>query len=134
MDTATKVLVGVGVVGVGALAVMALRQAKANAGAPAAPSAAREWVEITGPKYELIPGRAYRACVKLPWYVPAFLVTAEKAKAYAEAAGFGNFTIQNQQPADWPKVACDRYAQAEYRAGTKQMMSPNEITHAWQRA
>lgn len=124
---------GVGVVGVGALALMALRQAKANKEVPA-PSTPREWVEITGPKYELIPGRNYRACVKLPWFVPSVLVTADKARAYAEAMGFANVTVQNQQPSDWPKVACDRYAQAEYRAGTREIMSPNEITHAYQRA
>lgn len=133
MDTATKVLVGVGVVGVGALALMALRQAKVNKETPA-PSSPREWVEITAPKYELIPGRNYRACVKLPWFVPNFMVTSDKARAYAEAMGFANVTVQNQQPADWPKVACDRYAQAEYRAGTRELMSPNEITHAYQRA
>jgi hypothetical protein len=100
--------------------------------APPGPAPGR-WVEVEARSVALAPGRRYRACLSVPWYVPDGLVTVDKIRERAAAEGFADLVATTTRPAGWP-AACDWMVEATYAGAARALDLPGAIPHAWELA
>jgi len=94
-------------------------------------TAAKGWMLVEGKSARLAPGTRYRACVRVPWYVPTSLILA-KLEPRMRDRGFRDVIVSLRRPKGWPEVTCDLFVEATWSKEEPETFArPAAIPFAW---